>query len=52
MNSKETSVWGIHAGRTGDAERLFFQESVVALGWHKMGDLRAIPADRAAFKKK
>jgi hypothetical protein len=29
---KETTVWGIHAGKTGDAEALFFKKDVVAIG--------------------
>src|SRR6266478_5377586 len=43
-------VWGIHGGRTGDADSLFLNENCVALGWHEMGDLSALPADREAFK--
>lgn len=47
---KESVVWGIHAGRTGDADSLFLQENVVAIGWHQMGDLSQLPNDRDAFK--
>ena len=46
----ETNLWGIHAGRTGDADELFLKNSCVALGWPKMGDLRLLAADRDAFK--
>lgn len=52
MSSKEQIVWGIHAGRTGDADTLFLKHKVVALGWSQMGDMSALPADREAFKKR
>ena len=44
------TIWGIHAGKTGDADRLFMKHNVVALGWVEMGDLGALPPDREAFK--
>jgi hypothetical protein len=44
------TIWGIHAGRTGDAHTLFLQKGVIAIGWEAMGDLSAIPAKRDAFK--
>lgn len=47
---KEPVVWGIHAGRTGDADSLFLQNNVVAIGWDEMGDLSKIKCDRDAFK--
>jgi predicted restriction endonuclease len=43
------TIWGIHAGRTGDAHTLFLQRGVIAIGWKAMGDLSAIPANRDAF---
>ncbi len=52
MANKEITVWGIHAGKTGDAEPLFLKKNVVALGWDQMGDLSTIKADREAFKAK
>lgn len=48
---KEKVFWGIHAGKNGDAESLFEQKSVVALGWEKMGDLSTLKT-REDFKKK
>lgn len=45
-------LWGIHAGRTGDANTLFLQGGVIAIGWEEMGDLSALPAAREAFKAK
>jgi len=50
MATKEVTVWGIHAGRTGDAVALFLKENVIALGWPEMGDLAALPANCEAFK--
>jgi len=49
--AREQTVWGIHAGRTGDADSLFLKSGVVALGWTKIGDLLSLPADREAFKE-
>lgn len=50
MPTRERNVWGIHAGKTGDAENLFLKKNVIALGWHEMGDLNSIPSDRASFR--
>ena len=46
----ESTIWGIHGGRTGDADSLFLRKNYVAIGWDKMGDLSKLPADREAFK--
>jgi restriction system protein len=46
----DVTMWGIHAGRTGDAESLFSKRNCVALGWPQMGDLTKIKADRDSFK--
>jgi restriction system protein len=32
-------MWGVHAGATGDADALFLQQRVVAIGWVPFGDL-------------
>lgn len=45
-------VWGIHAGRTGDADHLFLKQGFIAIGWDAMGDLSSLPADREAFKQR
>ncbi len=50
MSNKEITVWGIHAGRGGEADALFLKKNVIALGWVEMGDLAAIKPDREAFK--
>jgi restriction system protein len=46
----EQSIWGIHAGRLGEAHVLFIQKKLIALGWHEVGDLSKLPKDREAFK--
>lgn len=48
---KEITVWGIHAGKTGDAESLFFKKDVIAIGWAKVDDLSKLKANRDAFKE-
>jgi len=52
MKTSSTSInlWGIHAGKTGDADSLFLNKSRIALGWVKMGDLATLKTDREAFK--
>jgi restriction system protein len=50
MAEPEPTIWGIHAGKTGDADSLFLKQGYVAIGWQQLGDLRAIPPDRDAFK--
>lgn len=48
--AKETTLWGIHGGRTGDADLYFLKKNVVAIGWHKVGDLAKLQANREAFR--
>ena len=48
----EANIWGIHAGKTGDADVLFLKKNCIALGWMKMGDLSVLAPDREAFKVK
>jgi restriction system protein len=45
----EQTMWGIHAGHTGDADSLF-KKGYIAIGWEEMGDMSSIKADREAFK--
>lgn len=47
----DTTIWGIHAGATGDADKLFLDNSVVAVGWHLVGDLSKLKATRDDFKE-
>ena len=46
--------WGIHAGKTGDADKIFLDKKnpCVAIGWEDMGDLSNLANDRELFKKK
>ena len=37
--AQERTVWGMHAGKTGDAETLFERQGVIAIGWKDVGDL-------------
>lgn len=46
----DVTLWGIHGGRTGDADTLFLKKNVVAIGWAKTGDLGKLEANREAFK--
>lgn len=48
--SNSTTLWGIHAGKTGDADQLFLNHNVIALGWADTGDLSKLAPDREAFK--
>ena len=48
---KECSIWGIHAGKTGDADTLFLKKDVIAIGWGELRDLSKLPATREAFKQ-
>ncbi len=50
MSERDVVMWGIHAGRTGDADNLFLKKNVIALGWREMGDLGK-NKDREEFKK-
>lgn len=44
------TVWGLHAGKHGDALSLFKQHNVVAIGWPKVPDLSKLKQDRDAYK--
>jgi restriction system protein len=48
----ERTLWGIHAGKTGDADTLFLKHNCIAIGWEKVGDLALLAPDREAFKAK
>lgn len=52
MAKTDTAFWGIHAGRTGDADTLFLEKNCIAIGWTRMGDLSGIKPDRESFKAK
>ena len=46
----DTNLWGIHAGKIGDADSLFLKKYCLAVSWTKMGNLSALTPDRDAFK--
>jgi len=46
----EKILWGIHAGKTGDADTLFLKQKCIAVGWDKTGNLSKLAPDREAFK--
>lgn len=48
----EKTIWGIHAGKTGNADSLFVKNNFVALGWVEMGDIGKLPPNREAFYAK
>jgi restriction system protein len=53
MSTKDYSdatLWGIHGGKTGDADSIFKKKSQVALGWDKLGDLGVLKPTRDKFK--
>lgn len=47
----EPTLWGIHAGKTGDADALFLRQKRIGLGWDRMPNLAALAAEREAFKE-
>lgn len=49
MNT-EATLWGIHAGKTGDADDLFLKKNRIAIGWDEMKDLSVLVPTREAFK--
>jgi len=52
MSDKVANMWGIHAGRSGEADNLFLKENVVALGDPNLGDVSKLAASREDFKNK
>lgn len=50
IGSNSAPIWGIHAGRKGEAAPLFLDNSRIALGWHAVGDLSNLSPDRDTFK--
>lgn len=50
MAASEQVVWGIHAGKTGDAHHLFLGQGLIGLGWDRIPNLNTIGPDREAFK--
>src|SRR5690606_31745331 len=50
MSSEDSTVWGIHAGKTGDADSLFLNKGNIALGWDQLGNLKELAPNREASK--
>jgi restriction system protein len=50
LSEQETVFWGIHGGKTGDADTLFRKQRTIGLGWPEMGDLQALAQTREAYK--
>lgn len=48
----ERTIWGIHAGKTGNADSLFMKKNLVALGWSEIGDISKLQPNREAFYAK
>jgi restriction system protein len=46
------TVWGIHAGATGEADNLFLDNSVVGIGWDALGNIAQVGPSRDKFKDK
>ncbi len=44
------TIWGIHGGRSGDADSIFLKKNQMAIGWEEMGDLAALAPNRDSFK--
>ncbi len=51
MVMKQPAIWGIRAGRHGEADNLFLKEGFIAIDW-SLGDLTKLAPDREAFKKR
>ena len=47
----EKTIWGIHGGKTGDAESLMLNKKVMAIGWKDFGGFSGLES-REAFKEK
>lgn len=42
--------WGLHAGRSSEADHLFRQQNRIGIGWPQMRDLTELADTRTAFK--
>ena len=47
----EITIWGIHAGREGEADNLFTKNRVIAIGWSEIGSLSEYH-DRDEYKRR
>lgn len=44
------TLWGIHGGRSWNADGTFLKKNQVTLGWEAMDDLRILAGYRQVFK--
>ena len=51
MNFEGKTLWGIHAGKTGDSDYLFLKKKAIGVGWAKIPDLKSLAHNREAFKE-
>lgn len=51
MSTQDKTLWGIHGGKTGDADSLFLKKKFIAIGWSKCGDLGKLSPNREAYKE-
>jgi restriction system protein len=50
MTASEETIWGIHGGKTGDADTLFLKKKLIGLGWTDITDLSVLDPTREAFR--
>lgn len=50
MQSQDLVFWGIHGGKTGDADNLFRKLHRIGLGWETMPDLLTLQQTRDEYK--
>lgn len=47
---RDATFWGIHAGKTGDADTLFLKKKEIGVGWPNLTDLTQLAPTRDAFR--
>jgi restriction system protein len=47
---EEVTLWGTHAGKTGDADSLFLQKNIATFGWREM-ELAEVRAKMTSYLK-
>jgi len=52
MPERDQTIWGIHAGRRGEADNLFLKKKVIAIGWHELGNISSSGHYRETLKNK
>lgn len=52
MDYNNRTIWGIHGGRTGDADSIFLKKNQMIMGWLEMRVLNALALNRDASKTK